>query len=309
MRSLYEEEKDITFLQASLDAYRCAFKLADYVEKTYNSDEARLFLNKIKYTVHSNPIDISLQLYDLTQKNEYLEAAYTFDQQNKASILALNVHENELRKKSSAGKILLEEEASVKTSITRLLLKLSRTVDSQQAEAIHSSIRDHEIRLGKLQEQIKADPNYRSGYFITQIPPVTELQKKLDEKTAIVSYHLSGDELLAIFITGNRLDYYKTAVNREFFNNTDSLKTSLQSTAADKRYSGSSSARKMYKYLITPLEERLHHISRLIIIPDDELYYLPFEALQDEKGKYLIEKLSVQYQYSTSLWGDDNIKK
>lgn len=31
-----------------------------YVERTYDSDEARLFLGKIKHQVHSKPIDISI---------------------------------------------------------------------------------------------------------------------------------------------------------------------------------------------------------------------------------------------------------
>lgn len=309
MKMLYSEEKDLKLLQASLDAYRSAFSLADYVEKTYNSDEARLFLNKIKYTVHSKPIDIGLLLYELTQKKEYLEAAYTFDQQNKASILALNVRESELRKTNTSSRQLLEEETSVKTAITRQLMKLSRTADSQQAAAIHSSIRDDEIRLGKIQEQIKADPIYRSGYFITQIPTVAELQKRLDEKTAVLSYHFSDDEMVVIFITGNNFDYHKASVNQDFFNNADSLKTSLHSAFPDSRYMGSAVAKTMYEHLISPVEEKLKNIKRLVIIPDDELNYLPFEALQDKSGKYLIEKFSVQYQYSTSLWGDDKDRK
>ena len=309
MKLLYQEEKDIKLLQASLETYRCAFSLADYVEKTYNSDEARLFLNKIKYTVHSKPIDISLELYDLTQKREYLEKAYTFDQQNKASILALNVHESELRRSSSLNKNLLEEETSVKTSITRLLLKLSGTSDSQQLQSIHSSIRDYEIRLGKLQEKLRADPDYRKRYFITQIPPVAELQKNLDEKTAILSYHLTGDELVVMLITGNLLSYYRSSVSPGFFRNTDSLKKLLQTESSDNRYGGTPIAQGMYKQLIAPLEPRLPHIRRLIIIPDDELNYLPFEALQDVKGNYLVEKFSIQYQYSTALWGTDDLKE
>ncbi len=42
-----------------------------------------------------------------------------------------------------------------------------------------------------------------------------------------------------------------------------------------------------------------------MIIPDDELNYLPFEALQDENKKYLLEQFSVQYQFSTALFGDN----
>ena len=97
---LYRQQKNLTELESALDAYWSAFRLASYVERTYDSDEARLFLGKIKHQVHSKPIDISILWYELTGKINYLEQAYNFAQLNKASILALNVQENELRKTS-----------------------------------------------------------------------------------------------------------------------------------------------------------------------------------------------------------------
>jgi tetratricopeptide (TPR) repeat protein len=65
---LFLQNKKQELLNAALNAYRSAFKLADYVERTYDSDEARLFLNKIKYNVHDRPIHVSLQLYALTKR-------------------------------------------------------------------------------------------------------------------------------------------------------------------------------------------------------------------------------------------------
>ena len=62
-----------------LNAYQSAFELVDYVEKVYDSDEARLFLNKIKYVVHNKPIDAAFQLYRLTKDERYIENLYYFD--------------------------------------------------------------------------------------------------------------------------------------------------------------------------------------------------------------------------------------
>jgi CHAT domain-containing protein len=53
--------------------------------------------------------------------------------------------------------------------------------------------------------------------------------------------------------------------------------------------------------LIEPVSDLLSQQERLIIIPDDELNYIPFEALQDPSGAYLVKDLSIQYQYSASL--------
>lgn len=302
---LYKEQKDIKFLESSLDAYRSAFKLADYVEKTYDSDEARLFLGKIKYSAHSKPIDVSLLLYELTQEKKYLEDAFHFDQQNKASILSLNVQENELKGNNSAYKELFEKEASLKAAITRLSLKSAQLTDSLQLQSINSSIRDYEIQLGKLQEKMNDDPAFHSRYFTSQLPGIHELQKKLDNTTALLSWHLSENSIVVFFITGNQFAYYKSPVGIDFLNNLDSFKVSLHNTSPEQRYSGAAVSSALYKSLMAPLEPKLSNIERLIIIPDDELNYLPFEALVDEKGRYLIEKFSIQYQYSTALLGKD----
>ncbi|MBI5858593.1 MAG: CHAT domain-containing protein [Sphingobacteriales bacterium] len=306
MAQLFETEQKTELLKGSQEAYRSAFSLADYVEKTYTSDEARLFLNKIKYTVHSRPIDISLRLYELTDEKKYLEDAYVFDQQNKASILSLNVQENELRKENLSSQEILEEEASTKSTITRLLLRLSKAVDSPEVQSLQASIRDYEIKLGKLQEKIREDPNYKNKYFITQIPSVSSLQKKLDAGSALLSYHLSDSELVTIAITANRIEFIKTGIDEDFFKTTDSLKQLLQVVSEENKYSGSFLSAKMYQLLIEPFASKFSKINRLIIIPDDELNYLPFEALQDGYGKYLVEKFSVQYLYSTALWANAN---
>ncbi len=301
LEALFNQQKDQQYLEASLNTYTSAFDLADYVERTYNSDEARLFIARIKYNVHSRPIDAAIQLYDLTKEKKYLEDAYRFDQQNKASVLLLNLQENEQKRNGIGNKALLEEENDIRSSITRLLLRSSQSTDTLKQEAMRSSIRDYEIQLGTIHDKMNEDPSYRGRVILSKIPAVTDIQKKLDNKTAILSYHLSSSDLLLLFISGNRFDYYRIPVSRSFFDNIDSFKTSLSSFASPGSRTDSSYTVLLYKKLFSPVLSALSAKERLIIIPDDELNYLPFEALQDEKGNYLVQKFSITYQYSTAL--------
>lgn len=294
----YQREKDISQLKASLDAYRAAFKLADFVERTYDSDEARLFLNKIKYTAHSKPIDVSLLLYELTGEKQFLEEAYFFDQRNKASILSLNVQENKLK---GTGNDLTRQEASLKIAITRMSLKAANVTDSTQLAGINAAIRDDEIRLGKIQEQINADPVYRDKQAAERIPSVKELRELLDNNTTLLSYHLSEKEILVLVISSTGINYNRGPVTEDFYKQLAGYKTALHTVDGLKRFEGKPEAAALYAILIKPVEQQLAASKRLIIIPDDELNYLPFEALQDEQGNYLLEKFAVQYQYSTAL--------
>jgi len=302
---LYRQQKELPALESALDAYWSAFRLASYVERTYDSDEARLFLGKIKHQVHSKPIDISILLYELTGKINYLEQAYNFDQLNKASILALNVQENELRKTNGKNSALLETETRIKQNITRLSLSATREKDSNVLKSVITSIRDYEIGLGKIQEKLNEDPAWQMRETGLQIPSVTSLQRKLDNNSTLLSYHLSDHELLVLLISNRKFEYYKTEIDPGFFERLEHFKQLLQNGAADQRYEGSQAAQALFQVLIKPLYPSLRQSSRLVIIPDDELNYLPFEALQDENKKYLLEQFSVQYQFSTALFGEN----
>lgn len=303
LEKLYSETKEIKTLQSALGAYHSAFSLADYVEKTYNSDEARLFLGEIKYTVHSKPIHIGLQLYTITHDKKYLEEAYLFDQQNKASILSINILENELKNNAAANNPLIQKEATLRSAITRLSLKATGVTDSNELQRIRASIRDNEIELDKVQENIYADPSWQQKRAAEKIPTIAELQKKLDNSTALLSYHMGEKEMLVFLISANQFDYFISPINPIFLSDLDSFKLSLHNISSDEKYNGSLQAHNLYKKLVDPIRSSLAQKKRLIIIPDDELNYLPFEALQDDNNKYLIESFSVQYQYSTALLG------
>ncbi len=57
-----------------------------------------------------------------------------------------------------------------------------------------------------------------------------------------------------------------------------------------------------YDYLIKPINPYLTGINKLVICPDNYLGFIPFEALVDENGKYLIENYDVRYVPSMSIW-------
>lgn len=300
MKNWFNKSKHMRILQGSLHAYQSAYDLADYVERIYDSDEARLFLNKIKHTVHSKPIEVSLQLFELTKDPSYLEAAYAFDQQNKASVLSLNITRNEISRSNPKEGKLAGEEASLRSSITWLSLKAGQTGDSSTIAGIKASIRDKEIALGKLHEQMNADPAWQTKYHVQRIPAIREIQEELDVHSALISYHLAPENIVILLVSANGFEYYRSPVNQEFLQHVETFRKSLSEVNAI-AYDGFLPAMALYEVLVKPLEKYLSGIDRLVLIPDDELHYLPFEALQDENRKYLVEKFSVQYLYSTAL--------
>lgn len=292
--TIYESTKSIENAKHELDAYQSAFKLVDYVEKTYNSDEAILFLDKTKYAVHTRPIDIAYELYTKTKDKKFIEDLYFLDQQNKASVLSLKMQTSEavLGKDTS----MIFKERFLRSEITRLSLKAAQLNDSSKVSAINNEIRDHEIELGKIQEQIS------SSIAGEKIPSINYLQNKfLDRKTALISFHLSDNKLTTTVITQTQLNCFQQNLFADFHEKVSDYVDEMKQPASNR----TEISKQLYSLLFDKLD--LKNIERLIIIPDDELNYIAFESLEDKQDQYLVQKYSIEYQYSASILKKESV--
>lgn len=290
-QALYAQNKDRRAAQQALAVYRSAFKLIDYVERTYESDEARLFLTKTIYAVHDKPINLAFELYQQTNDEKYLSLLYSFDQQNKAAVLALNRQLNTALEGNTSP--LVQKERDVKSEITRLSIKASQTTDNAQLTFLNNSIRDYEIELGKLQQNL-----YPKEALKEDIPSLRLLRDTfLDEKTVLVSYHLSPEKLTTLVVAQNAVRCYQQALPQNFTSLVQQEILSLKTPSAKPAQTKTAT---LYNLLLAnvPLQDKEQ---QLIIIPGDVLAYLPFESLQNSEGKFLIQQAAVQYQFSTAL--------
>ncbi|HZH67003.1 MAG TPA: CHAT domain-containing protein [Flavisolibacter sp.] len=289
--SLYQTTKSIAFAEEELKSYQSAFQLVAYVERTYESDEARLFLNKIKYAIQSKPIDIAFELYQHNKDRKYLDLLYYFDQQNKAAVLSLNHQLN--RGKSGSVSPELQKEKALKNSITRLSIEAAQLSDSVRLSALNKEIRDYEIKLDKLRDNgLRKQVENKAD-----IPSIALLQNLLlDGKTAIISYHLSQEKLTGLFITKQEAWCHQRALPTGFYLAMEEEIRRIKTPT--NRFVG---LKQPDYYSLFFSSIRMDEFEQLIIIPDDILAYFPFETLPAQRGKYLVENVAIQYQFSTAL--------
>jgi len=59
--------------------------------------------------------------------------------------------------------------------------------------------------------------------------------------------------------------------------------------------------RLLYDFLVKPLEKHIKGKTKLIIVPDGILGFMPFETLADENGRYLVETYDISYAHSMGV--------
>ncbi len=298
----YNHQKNIKDLQAALQCFRSLYQLTDFVEKTYESDEARIFLNQKKYLSHQLPIATCLRLYELTLQKTYLSDAFYFDERNKASVLSTGLSEKEIKVAGNIPADLMAKLNNTKETISYLSLKAASGTASADTDPAQDQLREQQLKLESLYKELNDYPAYIQWKFGARNVSIEELQQKIiPANTAILSYHLADSSLLCWLITRTRFEYIQTPINDSLLSHIRTLYINLQNV---QRFSTSNNrlhTRYLYQLLIKPVVDKLSGYDQLMIIPDDELNYIPFEMLTDEQDNYLLGKFAISYNYSCGL--------
>jgi CHAT domain-containing protein len=123
-----------------------------------------------------------------------------------------------------------------------------------------------------------------------------EVQKLLDKNTALLEYFLTKDKTLLWLVTRNSAEVFQVNIGG------DSLKSLVMAyrKAIEKGAELTTQSQQLYDLLIAPAQDKIRS-DNLIIVPHGILHYLPYGALQNKKGNYLIDKYQISYLPSASV--------
>ena len=147
------------------------------------------------------------------------------------------------------------------------------------------------------------------------IPPATlqEVQKEIpDEGTILLEYFLGDSSSCLWVISEEEHELFILPGRNDLKDDIETLRFSLTKPDPSNLEFFSRSAQKLYAELIEPAASSLKKAERLVIIPDGELFYFPFEVLltkAPKRGKskdpatfpYLVLKHAITYGHSASI--------
>ncbi|MFY0631015.1 MAG: CHAT domain-containing protein [Flavobacteriaceae bacterium] len=289
-----------------------SLNLQDYWYKELSTSNAREIRMKQSLPIYENSIN-----HLITHYNTFDELEKTFEIAEKTKSLQLNESFKDSRAKHF-GRVpdsLISKEYSLNIDITYYDKKIYEA--QHQKEKIHDSlISIYENKLFKLkqteyklQETFKRDyPNYYQLKYNNDVVSVSEVQNLLKKDETLVEYFDGENSIFIYTISKNKFHVKK--IDKDF-----PLKLWISQMRNGVYKYGSKSelyvknAYNLYDKLIKPVEDKLN--SKLIIIPDGVLNYIPFDALLYEKLSniksykklpYLIKKHQISYNYSATLY-------
>jgi CHAT domain-containing protein len=119
--------------------------------------------------------------------------------------------------------------------------------------------------------------------------------------------YVTTDTRLHIFTIARGVDGKpRVRVHSVAIDNADLARTIKQFVGriANRDHDYRAGARRLYDLLLAPVEGEMKTASALRIVPAGPLWTLPFEALRDRNGKFLVERKIVSYIPSLTVWSE-----
>jgi CHAT domain-containing protein/uncharacterized protein HemY len=169
---------------------------------------------------------------------------------------------------------------------------------NQQLEKARLKQQDFQTKLYAAHPDLKLQRGQTAPFSLEQSAVLLS-----DNQTALLEYVLTNDKAFLFVITRDRQDkpnlkVYELAAKSEEINN---LARKYRELLATRNVLFRETAWQLYDLIFKPAQAELRGKIKLVIVPDDALWELPFQALVNEKKRYLIEDYSISFAPSLTV--------
>lgn len=312
-------EKNVADLKLSLTTYELAMLVVDNIRRGFGSENSKIQLSQQSFDIYEQSIAAALKLFEMTRENHYTAAAFSIAERGKANILLDAISEQKAKQFSGIPDSLLEKESSLRISRTYYTTQIQKEKEKREKANV-IKIRQWENLLfdcNRNYEQLivsfeKIYPEYYSLQHQQGSVSLQDIQQQLThDKTALLEY-VVGDSTVTIFVVTKNRCIIRSQSNSSIKTMVQQFRRSIQNVESEEYVDA---AYRLYKQLIAPVRSNLKGITKLCIIPDGILNYLPFEALLTKPSSkkrsvdfstltYLLDQYEISYQPSARFFSE-----
>ena len=299
--------------ERSVEYYKKAVEVIEALRSRISIAEfsSGFFENKIQ--VYEELVDVLFELHRIYPSGGFDRESFYYAERAKARALLDDLQEAQIDFRAvPASQVAQIEIETLSKRISQILTELSRPgSDLMQRINLWNELEKNEDEIQSLIEALKkANPDYASLSSLEPLQPA-EIQMSLpDDKTGIIEYFVGEEKIFIFSCTKDRLKVYRLSPEEsrstlQLVKNYIKLLSSKHFNCSDCEPAGE----KLCERLFAPIRNQFAgKISKLIIIPDRDLFYLPFETLVcersghkgDQKSRYLLDEFKISYGPSAS---------
>jgi CHAT domain-containing protein len=313
----------IKYLEACLDNFDLAFQALNKYKFTLLSEEKQLLYTNLTRHYYSYVIECCYQLYKISGDKEYANQAFTYIEKSKASVLLSIMKGTEAKKLKMVPEWVIRKEDYIKKNTVKyakLIIDENNKVSPEYAliDQYNNSLQKLNLQQDTLMKEIKDKfPAYYRVKYGAEVASVSEVQQRLKPDQVLVQYALTKTNIFLVLVSKDSYQIIKESIDTSFTSEINKYRKSIsQFNYEDVKdasiYAYSATAYRLFQTLLAPVEGQISG-KELIIIPDDILNTIPFEALLTQKVEkvkdiaykdlpYLIKRNSIIYNYSASLF-------
>lgn len=308
----FENGGDSSQLNRAVEYYSFAMKVVDFLQHSYQSEASKLNLIDQNYSIFTNSIKAYHKLYEVTGNESWLNEILHISEVSRSRIALELLQDMEAKTFAGVPNGVLEQELSINTKIADYYQKLNAEQDKgfEASQDIISAFRDSLFALRQdlaaLTENLEQNyPDYYKLKYDHSFANREIVSGLLDNDETLVNYIVSEEEVYALVLDKRNISFHSLGKPDSLAAQIKSLR---ESVSANNRAEYSNMAYGLYKKLVEPIMPALRSES-LIIVPDQMLYYLPFEMLLTNQPNvsgfyrmsYLIRDFNVSYVPSATV--------
>jgi CHAT domain-containing protein len=196
-------------------------------------------------------------------------------------------------------------------------IKYTKGIKQDDLREIDKKIADNDKRKNRIFSRLKNSyPAFFNNFLNPKKIDLQEVQAAISKDKCLIEYQLHDTILFSFFIDKDTAVISQKNLDRSFFKNLDYLLSAISMRPNSEGIPSQIDevSFDLYNILLADFEILMMDKKEIIISPDGELQFLPFDILKKKKtSKYLIENIDISYTCSASnyfnLPGDaQNIK-
>ncbi len=318
-------------LRRAMVTFQIALELIDQKRHSFQSEHSKLDLINRFMPVYEGAIQTALELHRLDGAWQYLRAAFILAEKGKSVLLLSSIKDLEAKGIANIPNALMVQEKELRQQIVNLERSIyqEQSIEKQANERRMSKLQNHlfdfQQQYRDLVENLeKQYPKYYQLKYEFEVLDVRELQEALKRENEsnttqtqarILEYFVGEQNIYIFLVTAQTLQHYIVKKPEGFEKMVKKMVKTINQLQKQKFIQ---IAHELYQLLFPKalqkqlqIGEQINNTSKLYIIPDASLFYLPFEALLFEEVvnrrtfysdlPYLIQQFAISYHYSTSL--------